>query len=376
MLNRVKTVCHVVKQVEVVPRANRPELPQLTQHRESLNNIVRLATDRNKLRVRAKDSRMTTPLLVNRPNMRRLGRRIMLNWLNISRPWRQRIRMRAGSSRVKARSIRNINRRLSSSIINRNISSNNNNTCSSNRTRRWQGRARRNERRSQLHGRRTMLVRRKHRLKPRLKLKRTDSYQRRARPRLYRPCRTILACVRAPAHMGMGSTLRVSLWARLSDPPRRPTCLWLDLHNLPLSHYFLKNRLNRDTTRDSQTKIPCQIRTAPQARGHPHRRSPDYLSNRTRPPRICRSSARRADRPRSLPSLLSRCLRRVPRPSHMLRLRDKMNLTGPRQGWADESRYSRTDRHHRCTAAALQSIHPCRRTCIRLPIKRMRAREV
>jgi hypothetical protein len=63
----------------------------------------------------------------------------MLSWLNISRPWRQRIRMRAGSSRVKVRSIRNINRCLSSSITNRNISSsnnNNNNTYSSNRTRR------------------------------------------------------------------------------------------------------------------------------------------------------------------------------------------------------------------------------------------------
>lgn len=371
MLNRVKTVCHVVKQVEVAPRANRPELPQLTQHRESLNNIVRLATDRNKLWVRVKESRMTTPLLVNRPNMRRLGRRIMLNWLNISRPWRQRIRTRAGSSRVKARSIRNINRRLSSSIINRNISSNNT-TCSSNRTRRWQGRARRNERRSQLHGRRTMLVRRKHRLK----LKRTDSYQHRVRLRLSRPCRAILECVKAPAHMGMGSTLRVSLWARLSEPPRRPTCLWLDLQNLPLSHYFLKNRLNSDMTRDSQTKIPCQIRTAPQEQDHLHRLSLDNLSNKTRPPRICRSSARRADRPRSLPSLLSRCLRRIPRPSHMLRLRDKMNLTGSRQGWADESRYTRTDRHHRCMAAALQSIRQRRRTCIRLPIKRIRAREV
>jgi hypothetical protein len=221
-----------------------------------------------------------------------------------------------------------------------------------------------------------MLVRRKHRLKPRPKLKRTDSYQRRARPRLYRPCRTILACVRAPAHMGMGSTLRVSLWARLSDPPQRPTCLWLDLQNLPLSHYFLRNRLNSDMTRDSQTKTPCQIRTAPQARDRPHHRSPDNLSNRTRPPRICRSSARPADHHRSLPSPLSRCLGRVPHPSHMLRLRDRMNLTGPRQGWADESRYSRTDRHHRCTAAALQSIHRCRRTCIRLLIKRMRAREV
>jgi hypothetical protein len=373
MLNRVKTVCHIVKQVEVVPRAHRPELPQLTPGRESLNNIVRLATDRNKHLVRVRDLRMTTPLLVNRPNMRRLGRRIMLNWLNISRPWRQRIRMRAGSSRVKARSIRNINRRLSSSIINRNISSNNNNnTCSSNRTRRWQGRARRNERGSQLHGRRTMLVRRKHRFK----LKRTDSYQRRVRLRFSRPCRAILACVKAPAHMGMGSTLRVSLWARLSDPPRRPICPWLDLRNLPLSHYFLKNRLNSDMTRDSQTKTPCQIRTAPQARDRPHHRSPDHLSNTTRPPRICRSSARPAHHHRLLPSPLSRCLRRVPRPSHMLRLRDRVSLTGPRQGWADESRYSRTDRHHRCTAAALESIHQCRRTCIRLPIKRMRAREV